>query len=173
MSSESTAKPRVIGPNDGKYQDLGSLGVRFIAWTHETGGRFSVVEHPIRPRTLAAPLHRHSNEDEYSYVLEGNLCVQLGDHVVDATVGDFVFKPRNEWHAFWNPGDTPCRILEIISPGGFEYWFDKVGDLMVQEESPNPIKISQGSELAAKYGIEFKPESIQMLCEKYNLNYPN
>jgi hypothetical protein len=74
----------------------------------------------------AAPLHRHAREDEYSYVLEGRLDAQLGDEVVYAEVGDLVLKPRDQWHAFWNAGDGPCRILEIISLAGFEHLFDDI-----------------------------------------------
>ena len=65
----------------------------------------------------AAPLHMHTREDEYSYVLEGRMGALLGDDVVYAEPGDFVFKPRDQWHTFWNAGDEPCRILEIIAPG--------------------------------------------------------
>ena len=89
-----------------------------MVWSEESGGGFSLVEHPIPPRTLVAPLHRHANEDEYSYVLEGRMGAQLGDDVVYAEKGDLVFKPRGQWHTFWNAGDEPCRILEIISPEG-------------------------------------------------------
>ena len=49
------------------------LRVRFMARTEETGGGFSLVEHPIPPLTLVAPLHRHSREDEYSFVLEAGV----------------------------------------------------------------------------------------------------
>lgn len=51
----------------------------------------------------------------------------LGD-VVHAGVGDLVHKPRDQWHTFWNADDEPCRILEIISPGGFENFFDELVD---------------------------------------------
>ena len=91
----------------------------------EAGERFSLVEHPMSPRALAAPLHRHTREDEYSYVLEGRMGALLGDDVVEAGPGDLVFKPRNQWHTFWNAGDEPCRILEIISPAGFERFFQR------------------------------------------------
>jgi mannose-6-phosphate isomerase-like protein (cupin superfamily) len=115
---EASEGPRILGPNDGKALDFGSFGVRFIVWSEESGGGFSLVEHPIPPRTLVAPLHLHTNEDEYSHVLEGRMGAQLGDEVVYAEKGDLVFKPRNQWHTFWNAGDEPCRILEIISPEG-------------------------------------------------------
>jgi mannose-6-phosphate isomerase-like protein (cupin superfamily) len=117
--------PRILGPNDGKTVDFGSFGVRFMVWSEESGGGFSLVEHPIPPWTLVARLHRHANEDEYSYILEGRMGAQLGDKVVHAEKGDFVFKPRDQWHIFWNAGDEPLRILEIISPGGFEHLFEE------------------------------------------------
>ena len=102
---------------------LGSIGVRFLIDGAEAGERFAFLEHPMSPRALAAPLHRHSREDEYSFVLEGRMGALLGDEVVEAGPGDLVFKPRNQWHTFWNAGDEPCRILEIISPAGFERYF--------------------------------------------------
>ena len=82
----------------------------------ETGGGFSLVEHPMSARALAAPLHRHTREDEYSYVLEGRVGALLGDEALVGSPGDLIFKPRNQWHTFWNAGDQPARILEIISP---------------------------------------------------------
>lgn len=75
------------------------------------------------PKTLVAPMHLHAREDEYSFVLEGRMAAKLGDDIVYANAGDFVFKPREQWHTFWNPDDTPCRILEIISPAGSEHFF--------------------------------------------------
>ena len=75
----------------------------------EADGRFSLVEHPMSGRALAAPLHRHTHEDEYSYVLEGRVGALLGDEVLIASPGDLIFKPRNQWHTFWNAGDEPAR----------------------------------------------------------------
>jgi len=156
--------PRVIGPGDGRVVDLGSLGVRFMIWSEESGGRFSLVEHPIPPRTLAAPLHRHSNEDEYSYVLEGWTGAVLGDAVVFADSGTLVFKPREQWHTFWDAGDGPCRILEIISPGGFE---------RLTEEAAEPRAATAGeTPLHIRYGIEFDSESVGRLCEEHGLVFP-
>jgi len=165
---DASQGPRKLGPNDGKKIDLGSLGVRFMAWTEETGGGFSIVEHPIPPRTLVAPLHRHSREDEYSYVLEGRMGALLGDDVVHADAGDFVFKPREQWHTFWNAGDGPCRILEIIVPGGFEHFFD---DLAAAQQRPDFTPDLVG-ELGARYGLEFDPDSVPRLCEEHGLAFP-
>src|SRR3954466_8992886 len=120
---------KVVGPSDAAEGFLGSIGVRFMIDGSEAGQRFSLVEHPMSPRALAAPLHRHTREDEYSYVLEGKMGALLGDDVVVAEAGDLVHKPRNQWHTFWNAGDEPCRILEIIAPAGFEDFFREVDAL--------------------------------------------
>ena len=126
MESE---RARVIGPTDGKAGFLGSIGVRFMIDGLDSGGGFSLVEHPMSPRALGAPLHRHSREDEYSYVLEGRVGALLGDEVAEGGPGDLIFKPRNQWHTFWNAGDTPARMLEIISPAGFERYFAELVEL--------------------------------------------
>jgi mannose-6-phosphate isomerase-like protein (cupin superfamily) len=165
--------PRIIGPHDGHFVDLQSLGVRFLVWGAESGGGFSLVEHPIPPRTLCAPLHRHAREDEYSYVLEGRMGAQLGDDVVFAEQGDLVFKPRNQWHTFWNAGDTPCRILEIISPAGFEHFFSTLGAQMAAAAAGNPAEVATGAAaLDQQYGIEFQPESVARLCAEHGLRFP-
>src|SRR5512132_3527353 len=124
-----TAFTRVLGPADGKAGFLGSIGVRVMVDGETTGRGFSLVEHPMSSRALAAPLHRHNREDEYSYVLEGKMGALLGDEVLVAEPGDLVFKPRNQWHTFWNAGDERCRILEIIAPAGFERFFEELSDM--------------------------------------------
>jgi mannose-6-phosphate isomerase-like protein (cupin superfamily) len=169
---DGSTGPRIIGPREGKFVDLRSVGVRFVIWGAESGGGFSLVEHPIAPRTLVAPLHLHEREDEYSYVLEGRMGAQLGDDVVFAEPGDLVFKPRNQWHTFWNAGDTPCRILEIISPAGFEHFFDELGERMAAAKAVSVAQVPDVAGLAARYGHYFQPESIARLCQQHGLVYP-
>ena len=169
---DGSGGPRIVGPTDGKFLDLGTLGVRFMIWGAESGGALSLVEHPIPPRTLVAPLHRHSREDEYSYVLEGRMGAQLGDDVVFADAGTLVFKPRNQWHTFWNAGDEPCRILEIITPAGFEHFFDELGERMAEVHAPNPGVVLGTSDLPARFAIEFEPESVPRLCQTHGLSFP-
>ena len=158
--------PKIVGPHDGKAGHLGGIGVRFMAWAAETGGGFSLVEHPMAPRALAAPLHRHTHEDEYSYVLAGRMGADLGGEVVYAEAGDLVFKPRGQWHAFWNAGDERCRILEVISPGGFERYFEELVDLRAR---PTPEAVA---DIAARYGLEFDMASVPVLCERHGLRFP-
>ena len=162
------AKPRVIGPNDGKAGLLGVMGVRFMIDGSESGGGFSLVEHPLPPRARAAPLHRHSREDEYSYVLEGRVGALLGEDVVIGEVGDLIFKPRGQWHSFWNAGDEPARILEIISPAGFEKYFEEIVDMGGSlRAKPETLR-----ELAQRYGLEVNLASIPELAQRFNLALP-
>jgi mannose-6-phosphate isomerase-like protein (cupin superfamily) len=166
MSTHSA--PKIVGPHDGKAGSLGSIGVRLMIDTAEThDGGFSLVEHPMPPRALAAPLHRHSREDEYSYVLEGRMGALLGDDVVYAEAGDLVHKPRDQWHTFWNAGDEPCRILEIIAPGGFERYFDE----LVDAGAAGTVTPEWLAELSARYGLEHDFASIPVLCERFGLTF--
>ncbi len=164
----ATATAKVLGPRDGKAGFLGSIGVRFMVNGEESGGGFSVVEHPMSPRALAAPLHRHMREDEYSYILQGRVGALLGDQVLVGGPGDLIFKPRNQWHTFWNAGDEPARILEIISPAGFERFFSELVDLGgVTQADPQVL-----ADLCARYHLEMDPASVPGLVERFALRFP-
>ena len=163
-----TTTAKVVGPRDGKAGFLGSVGVRFMIDGEEAGGEFSLVEHPMSARALAAPLHRHTREDEYSYVLEGKVGALLGDEVLVGNPGDLIFKPRNQWHTFWNAADEPARILEIISPAGFERFFSELVDLGgVTKADPSML-----GELCARFAVEMDPESIPGLIQRFDLRFP-
>jgi mannose-6-phosphate isomerase-like protein (cupin superfamily) len=173
MSSEPSASasnpPRssqVVSSGQAAFVDLGSFGARFLARAADTQGALSVVEHPIPPRTLAAPLHRHSREDEYSYVIEGTMGALLGDRVVVAEAGSLVFKPRGQWHTFWNAGAGPCRVLEIIVPGGFEEMFAEIA------ADPESMVGEGAAAMDARYGLEVDYESIDRLCQEHGLTFP-
>ena len=160
---------RILKPADGKAGMLGNMGVRWMVNGEESGGGFALVEHPMAPRVLGAPLHRHSREDEYSYVLEGKVGALLGDEVVYGEVGDLIFKPRNQWHSFWNAGDEPARILEIISPAGFEKYFEEVVEMRRVGTMPEPDEIKATQ---ARYGLEMNFKSVPELVERFGLRSP-
>ena len=164
MTSSTAVK--IVGPQDGKAGSLGGIGVRFMIDGHEAGERFSLVEHPMPPRALAAPLHRHNREDEYSFVLEGRMGALLGDDVVEAGPGDLVHKPRGQWHTFWNAGDEPARILEIISPAGFERFFDELVDLGGGGAADPEVL----GELCARYALDMRPETVPDLERRFGVS---
>jgi mannose-6-phosphate isomerase-like protein (cupin superfamily) len=157
---------RIVGPTDGKSGILAAIGVRFVISAEESGGRFSLVEHPMPPRALAAPLHRHSREDEYTFVVEGRMGAQLGEEIVCAEAGDLVFKPRGQWHTFWNAGDLPCRVLELISPAGFERYFEELVD-MAEPRTPDTI-----APIASRYGLEMRFDTLSELVSQHGLVWP-
>jgi mannose-6-phosphate isomerase-like protein (cupin superfamily) len=157
-----------VGRAEGKYVFNGTVGIRHILDKCQAEGRFSVLEHPMSPRALAAPLHRHHNEDEYSWIIEGRVGALLGDEVLDGGPGDFIFKPRGLWHTFWNAGDEPARILEIISPAGFEQFFDELAELGgIDTISPEAL-----DELCARYELEMDVDSVPELCKRFDLKFP-
>jgi quercetin dioxygenase-like cupin family protein len=163
-----TMTAKVVGPRDGKAGFLGSIGVRFMIDGEEADERFSLVEHPMSAHALAAPLHRHTREDEYSYVVEGRVGALLGDEVVIGAPGDLIFKPRNQWHTFWNAGDEPARLLEIISPAGFERFFAELVDLGgVTQANPQTL-----ADLCARYELEMNPDSVPGLLQRFDLRFP-
>ena len=163
---DASQGPRKIGSEDGPIAELGGCAARFLVWGEESGGGFSMVEHPVPPRSLCAPLHRHRGVDEYSFVLEGRMGAQLGDDVIGVEAGELAFKPRDQWHTFWNAGDEPCRILEVISPGGFEHFFREVGEKLRAGDIEGIV------ELDRRYNIEHELESVPRLCAEHGLVYP-
>ena len=157
---------RVLGPNDGDIMgELAGVRDRFMVGRSDSGGNFALVEHLLAPRALAAPLHFHTREDEYSYVLEGRVGALLGDDELVADVGHLIFKPRGQWHTFWNAGDEPARILEIISPAGMDELFREIGAL---GEGLDPETMAT---LAARYGAQVDFERTFPIVERHGLKF--
>ncbi|WP_372728305.1 cupin domain-containing protein [Nocardioides sp.] len=145
----------ISGPPDGCRD-------RFLIDSKTWGGGLGVVEHLLAPRSIAAPMHVHTQEDEFSFILEGRVWAQFGDEEVVAEVGDLVFKPRGEWHTFWNAGDQPARLLEMISPGGLEELFRAI------DAAGEDVDVGA---LAAPYGCEADLERTLPIIEKYGLTF--
>jgi uncharacterized cupin superfamily protein len=161
-----TVDSPLLAASDRISTRLQSLGVRFMIGGDQTRGAFSIVEHPMDPRSLAAPYHTHSREDEYSIVLEGEVGFALDERVVKGRPGDTIFKPRNVRHTFWNASSEPARILEIITPAGFEDYFAEVGAIFAR---PGPPDVAALGAIAARYGLTLERDTIPALIERYGL----
>ena len=166
--AESSGTRIVLSPDEGEMVLMGGLGVRFMIGGDQSGGGFALVEHPIAPHVLAAPMHTHEREDEYTYVLEGEIVVQVGEEFRIAAPGDLVFKPRAIPHAFWNAGDEPARALEIISPAGFERYFAEIAPHLPPSHTGPPDEEALGA-IMAKYRLDMDFGSIPMLVERHGL----
>ncbi|AUV81980.1 cupin domain-containing protein [Salinigranum rubrum] len=146
-----------------------SLGAKLLVAPDESESGVAVVEHTLPPQTLGAPLHRHSHEDEISFVLEGTLGVQEGETVSTVEAGEIVVKERDVWHTFWNDGDDPLRFLEFISPGGFAAYFEEVADVL-SGGPPDEQTMARVGEICARHDLEMDPESVPTLMERHGVD---
>jgi quercetin dioxygenase-like cupin family protein len=144
------------------------FGAAFKLYSRDTGGVVSIVEHPFDVGTITPP-HKHSREDEYSIVIEGEIGFRSDDSEVVLGPGGYIIKPRGQMHAMWNASGVPGRIIEIITPGGFESYFRELATLLATDASePGAF-----AELAAKYGLTYgHPDWLDDIVERYRLIPP-
>jgi Cupin domain len=112
---------------------------------------------------VLVPPHMHSHEDEFSYVLEGEIGARVGDQEILATPGSYIIKPRGMPHTFWNDGTKPARLLEIISPAGFEKYFAEMSEALRVDGTPDAEKIG---EIASRYGLIYEMDWIPELVRQ-------
>lgn len=155
-----------VAADQGTSIQIGGFGTVVKVPDERTNGSVAIVEHTLAPGLLGAPPHRHTREDETSYVLEGQLTVQIGADVVTAGPGEIVVKPRGISHTFWNAGDQPVRFLEVISPGGFEDYFAELASIIPADGPPDAGAIAA---LGARYGMEFDFSSMSELMQRHQV----
>jgi quercetin dioxygenase-like cupin family protein len=158
----TTNTPHVVRPGEGRSIEIGGLGVRYLA----ASAAVAIVEHPLAPRSLGAPVHTHAHEDEYSYVTEGRVSVEIDGRVIVAEPGDLVIKPRGIPHAFWNATDEPARLIDVIAPGGFERYFDEIQPLFPADAPPDLETFAQ---VARRYGLTFDIASVERIMSDHGL----
>ena len=161
-----TITRHTVRTEEGERADFPRLGNRYVLRGETSDGRFALIEQTIPPRALAAPLHTHEREDEYSFVLAGRLGAQIGDEVVEAGPGDLVLKPRGIPHAYWNPGDEETRLLEIISPAGFEQYFAELAPELARPGEPD---LDALAEIRGRYGLAMDIASRERLIKEHGL----
>jgi len=164
-ASPNSLSVRVLPAGEGDTSSLGGIRNRFMIDGADSGGRFALVEHLFEPRALAAPMHRHHDEDEYTYVLTGRIGAVIEGREVEAGVGDLLFKPRGQWHTFWNAGDEPASCLELISPAGLEQLFRSFAAL------PGEPEPEQLAEMASSYRCEIDFPATFPVVERHGLSF--
>ena len=100
----------------------------------QTGGLLTIVQ-VTEPPNSAAPLHVHHRDDESFWILEGDITFEVGGETIEAHAGDFVFGPRDIPHRY-TVGDSGCRMLFIMTPGGFEGLVRDMGVPAARRELP-------------------------------------
>jgi mannose-6-phosphate isomerase-like protein (cupin superfamily) len=111
-----------------------------------TGGAFTIIEE-VSP--LDTPLHRHENEDEIFFVLEGDHVIQVGEEEFELGPGGLAFGPRGIPHAQRRVVPRTGRILIMVSPAGFEGFFRE----LAEAERAGTIGPDVYATVSEKYGI--------------------
>jgi quercetin dioxygenase-like cupin family protein len=169
MAGPAAKAVKVVLPGGGQVGDLGDgVGVAFKIDGVDTGGVLSVVEHPFAVGALVPP-HVHTKEDEISIVIEGEIGFRSEDQEVVLGKGGYIVKPHGEVHAMWNAGSTPARMIEIITPAGFEDFFREIDAL----GASGAIDMESVGALAERYALPFaEPDWLPDVIARYNLTPP-
>ncbi|MGO8870155.1 MAG: quercetin 2,3-dioxygenase [Acidimicrobiales bacterium] len=167
MTLEVTPKGYVLGAGQGESLWFADSLLSYKVTGDQTQGQLAVAE--VRaPRGSGSPSHRHRNEDEAWYVLDGDLTFWLGDDSRTATTGDFVFGPRGEQHRF-RVDSEEAHFLILVTPAGFEDFTRACGWPATARTLPPPdlplhqppdLPLHQEEELVAaaeRHGLEISP----------------
>jgi quercetin dioxygenase-like cupin family protein len=156
MSTPAPASPIALGRDEGEA--IWFLGVlaTIKASKETTEGRVAVIEH-LAPQGSGSPLHKHTREDEWFYVIEGELTFWVDGKVIDAPAGSFVYGPRGVPHTFV-VSSPEARFLLVAEPAGFESFMLALSEpaqtLTLPPDSVQPPPPEQLGATAAEYGIE-------------------
>lgn len=152
---DANPTPRVLSPEEGQnlWYLNGLVNIRLN--TADTGGQFCWVDE-LLPVGSETPYHLHHKEDETFYMIEGEATFVLDGRSVRAAAGDIVFLPKKIPHGFRVTGDRPARLINLVSPSGFEQLFIEAGEPAATTELPNPSvpDISKVMEACMKLGVE-------------------
>jgi quercetin dioxygenase-like cupin family protein len=163
MSTAPT--PKLVAPGDGKIIKLFGVQFGYKVESADSGGQLAMLEVDIPAGTLVKP-HNHSREDEFSLVLAGTVGARIGDQVLEAGQGSYLVKPRGTPHAMWNASSSPAKVIEILSPGGMEAYFEALAPILSHEGGAGPPEYY---ELASNYGITILDDWIEELERTYNV----
>ena len=155
------AKPQIVPPGTGRTIDFLGARIQVLLAGRATEGDVAVLYFVAAPRSLGAPPHVHQREDEYFYILEGEMRFLNDDRTVVAPAGTFAAMTRGHLHAFWNASDSPARVLLAVAPGGFANFFDEVVTELRASKTLDPATIRQTIVRFEKaHGIVSYPERI-------------
>ena len=124
-------KKYLIGPDKGVHLPI--LDIVHKVSAEHSGGSLTIEEWGLPPGEMIPP-HTHAREDECNFVLEGELTCDVGGEIVVAPAGSYVLKPRSVPHAFYNAGSETVRLVEILTPGGLEGYFDEYEQIVESGE---------------------------------------
>ncbi len=147
----------VVPPDAGDTAWVGSELVAFKLTGRATADACMLTVNATLPHG-GPPLHRHSREDEFFYVLEGEFLVQSDGQTTRAAPGTAVSLPRGTTHTYTNAGTAPGKLLVLCVPAGIERFWAEVGqpgsDVASPPPPPTPAQLEHLATAALHYGIE-------------------
>lgn len=157
QSSQAPAlEPRTVRKHEGEARWWFGALAEIKATAADTGGQMTIVE-VTEPPGAEAPLHVHHRDDEAFWILEGDVTFEVGDTTIEAHAGDYAYGPRDIPHRF-TVGDAGCRMLFILTPGGFEDLVREMGEPAPSRTVPPPTDQPPDMEavaaIAGRYGCE-------------------
>ena len=159
-------EPTVVRPDAARKIQLYDVHFAYAVGATESDGRLAALVVTIPPKTLIKP-HVHTREDEFSFILEGTIGVRQGDATADdVPTGSWLIKPRTIPHAMWNVGETPARVLEIVSPGGIESYFEQIAPILREH---GPDWTLRYNDLADAFGLTILNDWTDELKAKYGV----
>jgi quercetin dioxygenase-like cupin family protein len=165
VAAKGNNKKIFISPDEGAYLPVLDIVHKVTAETF--GGALTIEEWGLPPDQMIPP-HTHSREDECSFVLEGELTCEVGGEIVVAPVGSYVLKPRGVPHALCNTGTEPVRVLEILTPGGLEGYFDEYEEIISRATDDDQRRRAR-AELGERYGIIWHDERIFEVMARFGI----
>ncbi len=142
----------MLPPGEGKTLSFSGNQVTLIHG--HPGGVHSVVEWVSEPGIPGPPLHIHTTTDEAFYVVEGTFGFLAGERTFEGGAGAFVFAPKGLEHTYWNGGKTPSKMLIMISPPGFERYFEELAEGLEAAADDEQAAMGVRKALSEKYDIE-------------------
>ncbi len=143
----------VLGPEECRTREpldvLGQPTLVKLAGT-DTAGAVAVM-HITAPKMTGPPLHRHSREDEWFYVLEGEIVTEVDGKRTTAGAGISAFAPRGTAHTFQNFKDGRAKLLVMVTPAGLERFFEELTQMNKGLSQPDFARVG---ELMGNYGME-------------------
>lgn len=139
----------IVGPGEGTALQVLGESITVKVSGQQTDGGYAVIEE-VSPANGGPPPHIHSHEDETFYVLEGEVEFRVGDETFTAQAGSTAFLPRNVLHTFRNVGDTPSKVMVVVSPAKFVGFFEEI-DALKEQTPENALPIAE------KYGLTIPP----------------
>jgi quercetin dioxygenase-like cupin family protein len=155
-----SSSPFALAAREGRTrQPLDILGAEtLVKLTDADSDGAAAIFYQTVPPAAGPPLHRHSREDEWFYVLEGEITAEIDGLRTVLQAGDSAFAPRGTAHTFKNFGPEAAKMLVLVMPGGFNQFFEELCSLNRGLPEPDLVGTER---LMNAYGIELLGPPIE------------